>query len=205
MLQFFTDEKLDALIELANMAVNRAACKLSELIDKPIQLTIPKAEILTPSELEHFLIQDLGPKAPCISQHFKGPFSGESLLIYPGESARKLVSVLLNEDKEIFALSTMQRSALIEVGNILINAFMGLISEVLNLSLKFSVPQMFSPSKEVVRNILIGNETGPDRIALMLKSEMRTENTEIIGHLAILLDFETVDYIIDRMEMIWAQ
>lgn len=197
------EQELDSLIELANMAINRAAGKLSELTGQTIHLTIPKAEMLSPSELEHFLLQDIGPAAPCINQHFEGPFSGDSILIYPGDSARKLVSALLNEDKEICALSSMQRSALIEVGNILINAFMGLVAEILELSLEFSVPQMFLPSKEIIKNVLSCPENDLTRVALLLNSEMRTEDAEIIGHLAILMDIKMVAFIITRMEEIW--
>lgn len=205
MQQRLNEQKLDSLIELANMAINRAAGKLSELTGLTIYLTIPKAEMLSPSELQHFLIQDIGPTAPCINQHFEGPFSGDSILIYPGDSARKLVSILLHEDKEIFALSSMQRSALIEIGNILINAFMGLVAETLSLSLEFSVPQMFLPSKDIIQQVLSRSLKDPSCIALLLNSEMRTDDTEIIGHLAILMDFEMVEFITARMEEIWLQ
>ena len=97
----------------------------------------------------------------------------------------------------------MERSALIEVGNILINAFMGMIAEVLKLAFNFSVPQMFLPSQDLVNQILHAEADAQNRVALLLKSEMRIRETEIIGHLAILMDFETVTGLVERMEQIW--
>ena len=125
------------------------------------------------------------------------------MLIYTHDSEKKLVEILLQEKKEVLTLSAMERSALIEVGNILINAFMGMIAEVLKLAFNFSVPQMFLPSQDLVNQILHAEADAQNRVALLLKSEMRIRETEIIGHLAILMDFETVTGLVERMEQIW--
>ena len=125
------------------------------------------------------------------------------MLIYIHDSAKKLVEILLQEKKEVLTLSAMERSALIEVGNILINAFMGMIAEVLKLAFNFSVPQMFLPSQDLANQILHAEADAQNRVALLLKSEMRIRETEIIGHLAILMDFETVTGLVERMEQIW--
>ena len=210
MSEHMNEFQVDALTELANMAVNQAAGKLSELTGRPVRLTIPNIRMLSLAELECFLLQDVGPTAPCINQQIKGGFSGDTLLIYPGDSATKLASILLDEKKDMTTLSTMERSALIEGGNVLINAFMGMVAEVLALPMDFSIPQMFQSSNEIVRNVLHKAEAGQaypedlDRmVALMLDNEMAIEDTDISGHIALLMDVQTAKTLIERMEAVW--
>ena len=190
MSQDLNELQTDTITELANMAINRAAGKLSELTDRPVELSIPQIRYFSSDMLEHFLLNEAGPNAPCINQHFEGAYTGDAILTYPGNSAAQLAALLLEEEKDIDALSEMEYSALIEVGNILINAFMGMISEVVETPFDFSIPQMFMPSKEVVQDIL-GKTMPADqdtKIAVLLDSEIAISGTSIAGNLAFLTD-----------------
>jgi chemotaxis protein CheC len=195
----------DALVELANMAVNQAAGRLSELTGRAVEIRIPQIRLLSPEALESYMLEDVGPMSPCINQHFDGPVSGDAILVYPGKSSSELVSLLLEEEGGDEALSAMERSALVEVGNILINSFMGMVAQVLKISLDFSVPHMFLPSPDVVADIM--RATLPEevdiRVAVLIDSEIGIADSSISGHMAFMMDFPTIKAMAGQMEEIW--
>ncbi|MFT5085697.1 MAG: chemotaxis protein CheY-P-specific phosphatase CheC [Planctomycetota bacterium] len=203
------ESQADPIRELSNMAINRSAGQLAELTGRPVQLTTPRIQLLTLQEFEHFLSINLYHTSPCINQNFYGSFSGRSLLLYPKKNATQLLSLLLNEEKEVENLSTMEISALVEVGNILINSFMGFVCETLNLSVNFTVPQMHMLSHESARHILYsdhedGTPPTPERtVALMLDNEMTVEGTQTTGHTVLFIDTQTALQLVERMEEIW--
>ena len=204
-----SDSQADAIRELSNMAINRSAGQLAELTGRPVQLITPRIQLMSLQEFEHFLSNNLYYSSPCINQNFHGSFAGRSLLLYPKASATQLVSLLLNESKEVDSLSTMEISALVEVGNILINSFMGFVCETLNLSVNFTVPQMHMLSRESARHILYSDAeeetpaTPEHTVALMLDNEMTVEGTQITGHIVLFIDTKTALQLVERMEELW--
>ncbi len=198
--------QMDAMQELSNMAINRAAGKLAELTGRSIRLRVPRVGLLETEELRTFLRQRMGGTIPCINQSFTGSFSGTSMLIYPRDSAAQLASLVLNQRKNVAELSTLERSALIEIGNILINTFMGFIGEALELSLNLSIPQMAVLSQESVETILMDRQTadaGEQTVAMMIDNEMSVEETHVSGHMIILVDLQVAIRWIARMEELW--
>ena len=200
--------QLDAMRELSNMAINRAAGQLSELTGQPVQLRVPQIQFMTLLELERFLAEEYQATAPCINQNFYGSFAGRSLLLYPHSSANDLVSLLLNTEKDIEALSALESSALIEIGNILINSFMGFVCEILELTIDFTVPQMHILSQESVRSIIhetddTGKKEEKDSVALMIDNEMSIEGTQITGHIIVFIDDQTAQRLVAQMEKTW--
>jgi|GEM_PF-1132587 chemotaxis protein CheC len=204
-----SESQADAIQELSNMAINRSAGQLAELTGRPVQLMTPQVRLLSLREFEHFLSDNLYYSAPCINQNFYGSFAGRSLLLYPKASASQLVTLLLNEEKELETLSTMETSALVEVGNILVNSFMGFVCETLDLSVNFTVPQMHMLSPKSARHIIYSDleggksATAEHTVALMLDNEMTVEGTQITGHIILFIDTQTALKLVERMEEIW--
>lgn len=199
----------DALIELWNMAINQAAGKLSELVGKSVLLAIPNLRMLDIDGLRRFLELEVGPSAPCINQAFDGGFAGDALLIYPHASGARLAAALLGEDKEVEALSSAAQSALIEVGNIMLNACIGAIGEVLGMLVTFDLPDIVLPSADIIGSVVGRGAWGTPAeprgrvIAFLLESAMTVEGSDISGYIAIALDGTTATKLVERMEERW--
>ena len=103
----------------------------------------------------------------------------------------------------------METSALVEVGNILVNSFMGFVCETLDLSVNFTVPQMHMLSPKSARHIIYTDleggksATAEHTVALMLDNEMTVEGTQITGHIILFIDTQTALKLVERMEEIW--
>ena len=76
----------DTISELINIGVGRAAASLSEMVDQPVELTVP-----TITFVERFSDSNLtsSPEevVSAVSQTFDGPFKGEAMLVFPENAA----------------------------------------------------------------------------------------------------------------------
>ena len=130
---------IDALQELVNIGVGRAAGVLNDMLASPIQLNIPEVRLLTPEELKLELKNQFGDSLLATVQlSFSGSFSGTAELVFPTESAATLVSVLTGEAPGTPDLDVVKIGALLEIGNIVLNGIMGSLSNALIEHLDYS-------------------------------------------------------------------
>jgi chemotaxis protein CheC len=136
-----TADEIDALKELINIGVGSAAGMLNEMIQFPILLQIPDINLLSAKELLSQLKKHFGTeRLASVQLGFSGSFSGSAHLLFPTDSAVKLVSVLTGEEKGSPELESLKISTISEVGNMVINGVMGSIGNILDQPLDYAVP-----------------------------------------------------------------
>lgn len=136
-----TADEIDALKELINIGVGSAAGMLNEMIQFPILLQIPDINLLSAKELLSQLKKHFGTeRLASVQLGFSGSFSGSAHLLFPTDSAVKLVSVLTGEEKGSPELDSLKISTISEVGNMVINGVMGSIGNILSQPLDYAVP-----------------------------------------------------------------
>ena len=114
------EETLDAIREIVNIGVGRAAGQLQEMTGSHIRLRIPDISLLPVGEIRK--LEDTYFKANILSAvqlDFKGTFSGVSVVIFPQESAAALVMLLTGENENSPEMDAIRIEALKEVGNIM--------------------------------------------------------------------------------------
>ena len=81
-----TIEQFDALKEIVNIGVGRAASALNEMLDAHIELKVPTICFFNLKETDkipkHLQIDQLS----CVQMGFKGSFNGKAALVFPPES-----------------------------------------------------------------------------------------------------------------------
>ena len=77
-----TELELDALTELVNLGVSRAANSLRELVGEQVLLTVPSLAILSRQEASVIVRQGNADLLIAVRQAFQGEFSGCALLIF---------------------------------------------------------------------------------------------------------------------------
>ena len=135
-----TDLQKDAIRELINIAVGRAAGMLNTLIDKHLTLFVPESKLVKPSEIDienHYLREET---LACVSMNFKNAISGNCKMIFPWSDAEKLVNLFTNDNLISDNFEEVRAAVLSEVGNIVLNSLMGTISNLVNSSFIYQVP-----------------------------------------------------------------
>lgn len=135
------EDALDAIKELINIGVGRAAGMLNEMTGCTIRLRVPTVRIVAMDELDSVKEIRANDISSTVSLTFQGPLTGMSALVFPPESAAALVMLLSGEDSESPELDALRIETLNEVGNIVLNSVMGSIANILDHHLSYTLPR----------------------------------------------------------------
>jgi chemotaxis protein CheC len=188
-----TAEQLDALQELINIGVGRAASLLNEMVDSHIRLEIPLVKVLTSAEAYQELATRFHDDClAAVRLGFTGSFYGTAGLIFPTDSASKLVAVLTGEDPGSSDLDAVKIGTLSEIGNIVINGVMGSISNVLKQRMNYTLPVYL---EDRIDNLLADAHVSQSQI-LIAQARFTIEQLELIGDIILIFELDTFDALI---------
>ena len=185
---FLTPEQTDALQELVNIGVGRAASVLNEMVEARISLQIPFIQVVSPLNLKQELERRFGEdNLAAVRLDFTGAFSGAAELVFPTDSASTLVAMLTGEEPGTPDLDALRIGTLSEVGNIVINSVMGSISNVLNQHMDYEVPVYV---EDTIENLL----TSDSNVAILLaQARFTIEQLQVIGDIILLFELSSFD------------
>jgi chemotaxis protein CheC len=178
----------DALSELSNIAMARAASTLRQMVGYQVTLSVPSVEILSKETATGLLGESNNPKLVAIRQDFTGAFSGRALLIFPVASSLELVRVVVGRQLSLEDIVNLEDEALAETGNIILNSWVATIANLLKSGLKMSLPTVVRGDS---RQMFKSDETQNLVLFLHIKFEISTR--EIRGYVALLMDIPSVD------------
>jgi len=179
--------ELDMLTEMFNLGVGKAAASLSEMVKQEIKLSVPKIEFLSVAELA----SELGSETTIcsVSQQLSGPFSAQSMLLFPEKNSLNIVRKLLGEDLPDNTIEELQQEAFSEIGNIVLNACIGAFSESINAEFKIDLP-VFEISKPLD---LLSVSKNKDETALFIRIDLTLSASNITGYMAFLMGTISLD------------
>ncbi|WP_318658547.1 chemotaxis protein CheC [Indioceanicola profundi] len=187
-----TDLERDALTELVNMGVGRAATSLSRLLDDQVLLSVPKVEILPILAAADLLSMREAAELVAIGQRFTGPFSGHALLIFPESRSFDLVRALMEVEAapSIADIADIEQEALTEIGNIILNGCLAVIANTLRQGLKIALPTVLRGDGR--RILLAEREPGADEMVLFLYIDFAVRSRNLNGYIALLMDIPSL-------------
>jgi len=192
------DDSRDAITEMINIGVGRAAGILNEITGSNIQLRVPSLRIVRFGELldAPYSLQG-NEELSTVMQEFHGKFSGTTSLAFPAESAASLVKLLSGETGSSQDMDAVQVETLKEVGNIIINAVMGSISNVLGENLTFTLPVYCEGNlTEIASN---RHAIKPDDWVVLAQTQFMIESMSIEGMILLVLEVGSLDRLVESI------
>ena len=185
-----TAELRDALTEVFNIGIGHAAGALSELVHDEILLTVPQLGILKRAEFCDMAGRLWDEPASIVHQGFEGPFRGDALLIFPVRESLELVRVLLDEPAPNETMTELEREALLEVGNIILNACLSCIADLLDQEITNTLPvYVESPPATLVRRLV----ADPEWYVIFLRIDFTVQRNDMHGNIVFVLDVPGAD------------
>jgi len=180
--------QMDALREIGNIGAGNAATALSQLLNKRIDMTVPRVSVLPLDEVPDVLG---GPEniVAGIFLRVLGNAPGSVMFMLPRNSALILVDMLLG--KEIGAtkiLNDIDQSALKEIGNILAGSYLNALSMLTNLTLLPSVPALAFDMLGAILSVVLAELGQVGDYALVIETEFAEANKEVKGHFFLIPD-----------------
>lgn len=191
----------DALTELINIGYGRAAGALSELTGYRITLEVPHVSMHEISEIAPLLEDVVQGEVASVNQMFSGPISGTAMLLLDERSVLMLTH-LLGDDRGAMRteMDASSREIITEVGNILLNACLGVFGNLLQVHVSFAVPRL---QVESVQHVLESVNVESDeklRYGLLIHTRFRLRASNVTGYLVIILGITSLDRLLRELE-----
>ena len=182
----------DMLTELFNLGMGNAASALSEMVSEEVLLSVPEIKFMDKSELAQMLSEDSGGQISGVAQQFHGMLLGKALLTFPSDKSLELVRLLLQDTVPIENITEFEEEALLEVGNIIINAGLSSLADIFEDEITSDLPTFKNGSCSEVINSADNKEDSQTTV-LYLQVDFSIELQDIKGYVIFLLNVESME------------
>ncbi len=188
-----SERQKDALKEIINIGVGRAAGILNEMLNAHVQLMVPEIRIFHQKDLEENIANFVESRLSIIRMIFKGPFSGVASLIFPSASASNLLTLLVENANESVDLNSIRIGTLTEVGNIILNGVMGTIGNLLNRQISYSLPNYH---EDTIIKFLKSNTSMSSTIIMIAHTHLKVKTHMVEGDIILFFEVSSFDALI---------
>jgi len=192
-----TDQQNDSISELINIAFSRTGAALSDLTGERVLLSPPSVSMHKTTELASALTHFVPGEVASIHQVFAGPVAGDALLLLNYDGAMELTNLLVEDHTPNGYLDESAREVLTEVGNILLNACLGMFGNLLHVHVSFSVPRLHLESLDHLIRELITDE---HRYALVVATAFEIRDSRVSGFLVMALSVASLDRLLHEVD-----
>jgi chemotaxis protein CheC len=135
------ENQFDALREAANIGAAHAATALSQLTNRRVMIAVPEVTVI-PLEQIGSVVGDPGENVCAVVMQVYGDVTGRTVQIFPESTASRLTGTLLRTNEALLPseFGLIERSALKEIGNILLAAYLNAMSQLIGTTLSMSTP-----------------------------------------------------------------
>jgi chemotaxis protein CheC len=188
---FLDDLEHDALTELVNIGVSRAAVNLRKMIGEQVLLSVPSVEVISRKAAAALVGERETDQLVAVRQGFEGAFSGQALLIFPESNSLELVRAVTGDELSPEEVQEMEQEALSETGNIVLNGCLATMANMLQKPLTMSLPQVLRGDGRLLFDPPgAGAESG---VVLFLYINFAVSGRDIRGYIAMLMDLPSLD------------
>ena len=182
---FLEKQFIDALAEFVNLGMGKAGVVLNQMLNSHIALSAPTIRFIDQRELAPVLSQSPDSFLSAVEMEYRGSMEGAVELVFKTADAGKLVDCIIGQENiQEEGLDSIRSGALCEVGNIVINAVLGTISNELLLDLEYTVPVY---QEGTVQALVEKENLRKGQIILLIETQFLIESLEINGSIVIFL------------------
>src|ERR1700749_2053674 len=183
-----TELERDALGEIANMAMGRAANSIRKMVGHQVLLSVPAVEILSKETAAQIVGAPDNRILVAVRQDFAGAFSGRALLIFPETSSLELMRAVVGRSLSVKDIVEFQDEALAEIGNVILNGWVATIANLLKRSLPMSLPIVLRGDGKRIFEL----EESAATFVLFLRIRFEINHFQMQGYIALLMEVPSI-------------
>jgi chemotaxis protein CheC len=183
-----TELERDALGEIANIAMGRAAHSIRQMIGHQVLLSVPAVEVLTKEAAAQIVGTPDNRILVAVRQDFRGAFSGRALLIFPETSSLELMRAVLGRSLSLQDLIDSQDDTLAEIGNVILSSWVSTIANLLKKTLPISLPVVIRGDGKRIFEA----EESATAFVLFLRVRFEINRFKMPGYIALLMEVPSI-------------
>jgi chemotaxis protein CheC len=189
----------DAIQELGNIGAAHAATTLSQMLGSTIEMSVPAIRVVDLAKLGEYMGEE---SAAMVAFELQGdiPHGGYILFYITRESAVRMTNTMLGLTEINRPLSEMDESALLEVGNIMVSAFLDATAELLGFVMLPSPPSLTIDMAHAAMQSLIAQMQEETNEVLLFSTELVCEEYKVDSDIIMMPERSTLLKIIELLE-----
>lgn len=199
------DLEKDALREVGNVGTGNAATALSKIINKRVAMVIPETSFVP---IKEYAQKIGGAEKINASVYIQiiGDISGEALLMFPKEDSLKIIDMMLgNKPGTTMIIDDMGISALNELANIFVGAYLNSLANLLRLKILPNVPHIaIDMAQAVIDFILVKISDYADNV-LSIKTDIAIEDVQVTGTFILIFETESLKKILEILNKMYSE
>jgi chemotaxis protein CheC len=129
-------------------------------------------------------------KLVAVQQSFEGPFDGRALLIFPEAQSLELVRAIVGDQHSLEDVIDLEQEALAETGNIILNGCLATIANVLQRTMRVSLPAIVRGDGATLFELKGAASEGSFVLFLYIDFDIKKHNVH--GFVALLMDLPSI-------------
>lgn len=197
------DLERDALRELVNVGLSRAAAQLSMLLNDQIHITVPEVQVVEPEQVAQVLKLDEEISVAAVWQKLTGYMEGTAMLMFPSEDSRVLVHSLVGQAMEGSGevdLRAIEYEAMMEIGNIIITSGMVAIADMLGQEITMSLPDYMEAKLSEVMAQRSKANAGQQMQVIIIFTQLYAERRKIEGRMVLMMTVPSAKDLFARLD-----
>jgi chemotaxis protein CheC len=170
---------------MGNIGAAHAATTLSQMLATDIQMNVPEISMVDIADIHRYIGDDV---AALVVFQIQGELSngGYVLLHVPQESSIRLTNTMLGMDDSPREMTEMDRSALIEIGNIMVSAFLDATAGLLNIVMLPSPPALVIDMPHAALETIIAEQDIEVNEIVLFRTELSSDRHKIHANILLL-------------------
>lgn len=180
--------QMDVLREIGNIGAGNAATALAKMLDKKIDMKVPKIKVMQFAEVSEVL-GDSEEMVVGILLGVQGDITGSIMFVLDLAATRLLVNSVFGKsvDTEL-EFDEMTCSAIQEVGNILAGSYLSALSTLTNLNIMPDVPSMAVDMAGAILSVPAISQAKAADTVLYIENEFFDGQETMLGDLFLIPD-----------------
>ena len=192
-----SQRSLEILQEMVNVGVGKGAQVLNTLLSHHVVLDVPRLVETTAEGLLAAMEFPDGQKLSCVQMAYQGQLQGEVQLLFSAEAASQMISLIMAQEVSPEELDFIRQATLTEVGNIVINAVIGTLSNLLGFHLQYTLPSFRGGSLSQIES---QHERGSKELILLAKTSFTIETLSLKGNMILFFSWPTYKNLEEALE-----
>jgi chemotaxis protein CheC len=189
----------DAMQELGNIGAAHAATTLSQMLGSTVHMSVPAIKAVDIAELGSYMGEE---SAAMVVFELQGEIQHGGFVIFyiTRESAIRLTNTMLGLTEMNRPMNEMDESALLEVGNIMVSAFLDATAELLGFVMLPSPPAMtIDMAHAAMESLIAGMGEELDEV-LLFSTELTCDEHKIDSDIIMMPETKTLAHMVELLE-----
>jgi len=189
------------ILELGSIGAGHAATSLSEILQQPVHIDVPRMLNIEPHLIPKFFNKHEMPTIAVYLQ-LRDTYSCDILLMFELTEAKKIAAMMTFASSIEELDPVMEKSAIHELANILIGSFLSSISDFIGISLMPSTPESIVDGFDAILDSFLIKQSMDSDNAMLFETRFKREEEDAKCMLMIFPGREIKELMIEKSKVL---